>query len=71
LLRCSPDIGWTPITMRTSTGVGVQGGAGLPKVDARGRRLWSLEERHQIVAEALAPGASVAKLRVGTVSTPI
>src|SRR5208282_2914644 len=48
--------------MRTSTGMGSEGEAGRPQIDARGRRLWSFEERHQIVAEALAPGASVAEV---------
>jgi len=48
--------------MRTSTGMGSEGEARRPKIDARGRRLWSFEERHQIVVEALAPGASVAEV---------
>jgi transposase len=43
-------------------GVGIEGEAGRPNFDARGRRLWSFEERHQIVAEALVPGASVAEV---------
>jgi transposase len=48
--------------MRTSTGVGFGSGAEVPKVDALGRRSWSLEQRLRIVAEALAPGASVAEV---------
>ena len=44
--------------MRTSTGVGLGGG----KVDALGRRSWSLYQRRRIVAEALAPQASVAEV---------
>lgn len=47
--------------MRTSTGVGLGGGE-TPKVDALGRRSWSLYQRQRIVAEALAPHASVAEV---------
>lgn len=47
--------------MRTSTGVGLGGGE-TPKVDALGRRSWSLYQRQRIVAEALAPQASVAEV---------
>lgn len=47
--------------MRTSTGVGLGGGE-TPKVDALGRRSWSLYQRQRIVAEALAPDASVAEV---------
>ena len=46
--------------MRTPAGVGLEGGGEVFKVDARGRRCWSLEQRRRIVAEALAPHASVA-----------
>ncbi|PNE10087.1 MAG: hypothetical protein CR217_16370 [Beijerinckiaceae bacterium] len=48
--------------MRTSTGVGLEGGGEIPKVDALGRRSWSLYQRQRIVAEALAPHASVAEV---------
>jgi transposase len=48
--------------MRTSAGVGVESGAEIPKVDALGRRSWSLEQRQRIVSEALAPHASVAEV---------
>lgn len=48
--------------MRTSTGVGLEGGGEAPKADALGRRSWSLEQRQRIVAEALAPHASVAEV---------
>jgi transposase len=45
------------------------GGGEIPKVDALGRRSWSLYQRQRIVAEALAPQGRSRKLRVGTVST--
>lgn len=48
--------------MRTSTGMGFEGGAEIPKVDTRGRRRWSVEQKRRIVAEALAPHASVAEV---------
>lgn len=48
--------------MRTSTGVGLDGGGEVPKVDALGRRSWSLYQRQRIVAEALAPHVSVAEV---------
>ena len=48
--------------MRTSTGVCLGGGGEIPKVDALGRRSWSLYQRQRIVAEALAPQASVAEV---------
>jgi transposase len=48
--------------MRMSTGVDLEGGGEIPRVDARGRRSWSLEHRQRIVAEALAPHASVAEV---------
>ena len=38
------------------------GGGETPKVDALGRRSWSLYQRQRIVAEALAPHASVAEV---------
>jgi transposase len=38
------------------------GGGETPKVDALGRRSWSLYQRQRIVAEALAPNASVAEV---------
>jgi transposase-like protein len=44
--------------MRTSTGTGFDNGAEIPKVDALGRRRWSIEQRERIVAEALAPVCS-------------
>jgi transposase len=39
-----------------------RGGGEVPKVDALGRRSWSLYQRQRIVAEALAPHASVAEV---------
>jgi transposase len=48
--------------MRASTGVGLEGGREAPKIDALGRRSWSLEQRQRIVAEAVAPHASVAEV---------
>lgn len=48
--------------MRTPAGVDLEGGGEVFKVDARGRRSWSLEQRQRIVAEALAPHASVAEV---------
>lgn len=48
--------------MRTSTGTGFEGGAEIPQVDSLGRRRWSVEQRQRIVAEALAPHASVAEV---------
>jgi transposase len=48
--------------MRTPAGVELEGGGEVFKVDARGRRSWSLEQRQRIVAEALAPHASVAEV---------
>ena len=42
--------------MWTSTGVGLEGGGEIPKVDALGRRSWSLYQRQRIVAEVLALG---------------
>jgi transposase len=48
--------------MRTSTGTGFDNGAEIPKVDALGRRRWSIEQRERIVAEALAPDTSVAEV---------
>jgi transposase len=38
------------------------GGVETPKIDALGRRSWSLYQRQRIVAEALAPHASVAEV---------
>jgi transposase len=46
--------------MRTLTGVDAESLGEIPKVDSLGRRSWSLEQRQRIVAEALAPDASVA-----------
>ncbi len=46
--------------MRTLTGVDAESRGEIPKVDSLGRRSWSLEQRQRIVAEALAPDASVA-----------
>lgn len=46
--------------MRTTAGVGTEARGEIPKVDSLGRRSWSLEQRQRIVAEALAPNASVA-----------
>jgi transposase len=37
-------------------------GVGVPTVDARGRRFWSQGHRQRVVAEALAPDASVAEV---------
>ncbi len=48
--------------MRTPAGVDSEGGGKVFKIDARGRRCWSLEQRQRIVAEALAPHASVAEV---------
>lgn len=48
--------------MRTTTGAGFECGAEIPRVDALGRRCWSLEQRQRIVAEALAPRTSVAEV---------
>ncbi|MGO9134509.1 MAG: IS66-like element accessory protein TnpA [Methylovirgula sp.] len=48
--------------MRTPAGVDLEGGGEVFKVDARGRRSWSLEQRQRIVAEARAPHASVAEV---------
>ncbi len=48
--------------MRTLTGVGTESPCEIPKVDSLGRRSWSLEQRQRIVAEALAPNASVAEV---------
>src|SRR3984893_13814472 len=41
---------------------GFRGRGEIPKVDALGRRSWSLYQRQRIVAEALAPQASVAEV---------
>jgi transposase len=48
--------------MRTSTGMEKECGGEALRVDALGRRIWSVDQKQKIVAEALAPDTSVAEV---------